>query len=78
MGPKLGDLRWISGGVEDPVPRCFQFPHYLNERNAIQPGGQIVKQLGRLSIVKRGQFLHFAEFHGKNVVENRLVDIREQ
>ena len=60
------------------VPRRFQFPRDLDQRDAIQAGRDAVEHVGRLGVAERGQLLHLAEADGEDVVEGRLVDIGQQ
>ena len=50
----------------------------LDQRDAIQAGGDVVEQVGGLRVAERGQLLHFVEAHGEDVVERRLVDAGQQ
>ena len=75
---ELRDLARAAVLVEDLVPRRFQFPRDLDQRDAIQPGGDVIEHVGRLRVAERGQLLHLAEADGEDVVERRLVDVGQQ
>ena len=75
---QLSHLAWPAGGVEDAVPRGLQFPQHLDQRHAVQPGREVVEQLGGLGIAQRGQLLNLAQTDGEHVVEHRLIDVRQQ
>ena len=75
---ELRDLARAAVLVEDVVPRRFQVPRDLDQRDAIQPGGDVVEHVGRLGVAERGQLLHLVEADGEDVVERRLVDAGQQ
>ena len=56
----------------------LQFAHDLHERHAVHAARQIVEQFRGIGVVQRGQFLQLADPHGKHIVEDRLVDARQQ
>ena len=75
---ELRDLARAPVPVEDLVPRRFQIPGDVDQRDAIQAGGDAIQHVGRLGVAESGQFLHLAEADGKDVVERRLVDAGQQ
>ena len=79
--PLVHELRDLAGApvlVEDVVPRRFQVPRDLDQRDPIQTGGDVVQHVGRLGVAERGQLLHLVEADGEDVVERRLVDAGQQ
>ena len=52
LGQQLDHLARPAVAVEDAVPRGLQFPHHLDQRNAVQPGGEAVEQFGGLGVAR--------------------------
>ena len=75
---QLRDLARAAVLVENLVSRRFQFPRDLDQRDAIQAGGDVIEHVGRLRVAERGQLLHLAEADGEDIVERRLVDVGQQ
>ena len=60
FGQQLQHLTRPAGGVEDAVARGVQLLQDLDQRDAIQSGGEAVEQFGGLGVAERGQLLDFA------------------
>ena len=78
LGQQLHHLARPAGGVEDAVARGLQLLQHLDQRHAVQSGREVVEQFGGLGVAQRGQLLNFAQADGEDVVEHRLVDVRQQ
>ena len=50
----------------------------VDERDAVEAGGEFVEVIGRRGVVERTEFLDFAQAEGEDVLERRFIDAREQ
>ena len=53
-------------------------PQHVDQRDAVHARAEVVEQLGGLGVAERAEFLHFAQSDGEDVVEDRLVDVRQE
>ncbi len=75
---KIDHLARAARGVHQAVARGAQFPHHLDQRDAVQPDGQVVEQRRGLGVAQDGKLLKLVQPDGEDVVEDRLIDAAEQ
>ena len=62
-----------SRGSKQLAPHGTQVTHHVDQRNAVQAGGQLVEQVGGLGVIERAELLQFPQPDREDVAERRFI-----